>query len=97
MFLFNCVMMALPVIFLVASAIIAVKMYERGRSKKQSVLMQIFSFAAVFAICLICPIVANAATGDAGASSSDLADGLSYIGAALSTRYRLLRRRYRGR
>ena len=35
MFLFNCVMMALPVIFLVASAIIAVKMYERGRSKKR--------------------------------------------------------------
>lgn len=85
MFLFNCVMLAIPVIFLVASAIIAVKMFERGRSKKQTVLMQIFSFAAVFAICMICPIVANAATGEAAASSSTLADGLSYIGAALST------------
>ena len=85
MFLFNCLMLALPVIFLAASAIIAVKMYERGRSKKQSVLMQIFSFAAVFVICLVCPIAVNAATGDAAAASSTMADGMAYIGAALST------------
>ncbi len=86
MFLFNCIMLALPVVFLAASAIIAVKMFERGKSKKQTVLMQIFSFAAVFAICLVCPIVANAATGDASAAaSSTMADGLAYIGAALST------------
>lgn len=84
MFLFNCLMLALPVVFLVASAIIAVKMFEKGKSKKQSVLMQIFSFAAVFVICLVCPIVANAATGDAGAAaSSALSDGLAYIGAGL--------------
>ncbi len=86
MFLFNCLMLALPVVFLAASAIIAVKMFEKGKSKKQSVLMQIFSFAAVFVICLICPIVANAATGDSGAAaSSTMADGLAYIGAGLST------------
>lgn len=85
MFLFNCLMLALPVIFLAASAIIAVKMYERGRSKKQSVLMQIFSFAAVFVICLVCPIAVNAATGDAAAASSTMADGMAYIGAAFST------------
>ncbi len=82
--LFNCILLAFPVVFLAVSAIIAVKAFEKGKSKKRTVLMQISSFAAVFAICMVCPFVANAATGDAAATST-MADGLAYIGAALAT------------
>ncbi len=85
MFVFNLVMLALPVVFLMASAIIAVKAFERGKSRKKTVLMQICSFAAVFAICMVCPIIANAATGDASATASTAADGMAFIGAALAT------------
>jgi V/A-type H+-transporting ATPase subunit K len=85
--LFNLIMLAVPVVFLMASAILAVKAFERGKSRKKTVLTQICSFAAVFAFCFICPIVASAATGDATAAtaSSGMADGLAYIGAALAT------------
>lgn len=86
MLLFDLIMLAVPVVFLMASAIIAVKAFERGKSRKKTVLMQICSFAAVFAFCFVCPLVANAATGDGGAAaSSTMADGLAYIGAALAT------------
>lgn len=84
--LFNLIMLAVPVVFLMASAILAVKAFERGKSRKKTVLTQIFSFAAVFAFCMVCPMVASAATGDAAAAtSSGMADGLAYIGAALAT------------
>ena len=88
MFLFNLILLTIPVIFLMASAIIATKAYANGKSKKKTVMMQISSFVTVFALCMICPIVANAATGDAGtaaAATSTMADGMAYIGAALAT------------
>ena len=83
--LFNLIMLAVPVVFLCASAILAVKAFERGKNRKKTVLTQIFSFAAVFAFCMVCPIVASAATGDAATATSGMADGLAYIGAALAT------------
>ena len=49
MSILNLVMLALPVVFLVASVIVAVKAYEKGHNRKKTVLMQIASFAAVFA------------------------------------------------
>ena len=76
--LFNLIMLAVPVVFLCASAILAVKAFEHGKNRKKTVLTQICSFAAVFAFCMVCPIVASAAT-------SGMADGLAYIGAALAT------------
>lgn len=82
--LFNLIMLALPVVFLMASAILAVKAFEKGRNRKKTVLMQICSFAAVFAICMVCPIIANAATTDAAAAAT-AADGMAYIGAAVAT------------
>ncbi len=85
MFLFNLILLTIPVIFLMASAIIATKAYANGKSKKKTVMMQISSFVTVFALCMICPIVANAATGDAAAATSTMADGMAYIGAALAT------------
>ena len=56
-----------------------------AKNRKKTVLTQICSFAAVFAFCMVCPIVASAATGDAAAATSGMADGLAYIGAALAT------------
>ena len=84
MTLFDCLFMALPVVFLIASVLVAVKAVSRGRSRKNALLMQLASFAAVFAVCLVCPFVASAATGDAAAASSG-ADGMAYIGAAAAT------------
>ena len=76
-------MLALPVVFLIASVIIAVKAFEKGKSRKKTVLMQLASFAAVFAICMICPMAASAATGEAAAAASS--NGMAYIGAAIAT------------
>ncbi len=83
MLLFNSVMLALPVVFLIASVVIAVKAFEKGKSRKKTVLMQLVSFAAVFAICMICPMAASAATGEAAAAASS--NGMAYIGAAIAT------------
>ena len=86
MFLFYLILLTIPVIFLMASAIIATKAYANGKSKKKTVMMQISSFVTVFALCMICPIVANAAdAGTAAAATSTMADGMAYIGAALAT------------
>ena len=68
--LFNLIMLAVPVVFLCASAILAVKAFEHGKNRKKTVLTQICSFAAVFAFCMVCPIVASAATGDAATATS---------------------------
>lgn len=84
MFVFNLFMLALPVVFLIASVVIAVKAFEKGKSRKKTVLMQLASFAAVFAICMVCPFVASAATEDPAATSA-AASGMAYIGAAIAT------------
>ena len=84
MTIYSFLFMALPVVFLIASVAIAVKAVEHGRSRKRTMLMQLASFAAVFAICMICPFVASAATGDAAAATAS-ADGMAYIGAAAAT------------
>ena len=84
MSLFEFLMMALPVVFLIGSVLIAIKAVSRGKSRKKTLLMQLASFAAVFAVCLVCPFVASAATGDAAAATAG-ADGMAYIGAAAAT------------
>ena len=84
MSLFDFLMMALPVVFLIGSVLIAIKAVSRGKSRKKTLLMQLASFAAVFAVCLVCPLVASAATGDAAAATAG-ADGMAYIGAAAAT------------
>lgn len=83
MSLFDFIMLALPVAFLVISVIVAVKAFEKGHNRKKTVLMQLASFAAVFAICLVCPMVASAATGSASATVAS--DGMAFIGAAIAT------------
>ena len=83
--LFNSLMLALPVVFLIISVIVAVKAFEHGKSRKKTVLMQMASFAAVFAICMVCPFVANAASGDTAAVTDSFGNGMAYIGAAVAT------------
>ena len=50
--LFNLLFSAVPVIFLVGSVVLAVKAVSRGKSRKRTLLMQLASFAAVFALTL---------------------------------------------
>lgn len=74
---------ALPVVFLVFSVIIAVKAFERGVSPKKTVYLQIASFCAVFALCFVFPMIANAAGEAASAASSNA--GMGYLGAGIAT------------
>ena len=87
MSILNLVMLALPVVFLVASVVVAVKAYEKGHNRKKTVLMQIASFA-VFAICLLCPIVAGAADANTVSEAVQVAQqsskSFAYIGAAIA-------------
>lgn len=85
MTLFNMILLAVPVVFLVLSVVLATKVYQKGASAKSSMLVQISSFVAVAAFCFICPSVASAATETAVADTSAMAEGLRYIGAALAT------------
>lgn len=85
MFIFNLLMLALPVVFLIASVVIAVKAFEHGKSRKKTVLMQLASFSAVFAICMVCPFVAHAAESDVATATDGFANGMAYIGAAVAT------------
>ncbi len=83
MSIFDFLFMALPVVFLISSVLIAVKAVAAGKSRKRTLLMQLASFAAVFAVCLVCPFAVSAATGDAAASGT--AVGMNYIAAAAAT------------
>ena len=89
MSMFNIIMMALPVVFLIASVAIVAKAVEHGKSRKRSVLMQLASFAAVFTICMICPFAAGAAGTDAVSDTVQAAQanasGIAYLAAAIST------------
>ena len=84
MTVFDYLLMALPVVFLIGSVLLAVKAVSRGKSRKTTMLMQLASFGFVFAVCMICPFVASAATGDVAAAVAG-ADGMAYIGAAAAT------------
>ena len=82
MSVFDFLLLTLPVAFLIGSVLLAVKAVSRGKSRKRTLLMQLASFAFVFAVCMVCPFVASAATGDAADAS---AISMAYIGAAAAT------------
>ncbi len=75
----------IPAAFLVISVLVAIKAFEKGKSAKRTVLTQIFSFCAVFAFCMVCPIVAHAADANTVAQTASNATGLGYIAAGIST------------
>lgn len=78
-------MLFIPGAFLVISVLVSIKAFENGKSPKRTVLTQIASFCAVFAFCLVCPIVAHAADASAATEAVSNATGLGYISAGLST------------
>ena len=85
MSIFDFILMAVPVAFLIGSVMVAVKAVSHGRSRKRTLIMQLASFAFVFAVCMICPFVASAASADAAGAAAAGADGMAYIGAAAAT------------
>ena len=85
MLFLNAILLVVPVVFLVLSVVLAIKSFQKGKNPKRSMLVQLVSFGAVFAFCMVCPLVASAATGDAAAASDGLANGLKYLGAGLAT------------
>ena len=88
----DCILLTVPVAFLVLSVIFAYKTVSTGkRTRRRAVLSQILSFAAVAAVCLtVAAITAfaapeEAANAAAGAAKDGSAFGLAMIGAALAT------------
>lgn len=86
----NAILLAVPVVFLILSVVIAAKAAEHGKSRKRTLLVQLASFAAVFAFCFVCPLAASAAgdtaaVSDAVAVAQAQANGIAYIGAAAAT------------
>ncbi len=75
----------IPAAFLVISVLVAIKSFEKGKSAKRAVVTQILSFCAVFAFCMVCPIVAHAADASAAAEAASNATGLGYIAAGIAT------------
>ncbi len=79
-------LMFIPAFFLVASVLLCMRAFKKGKSPKRTVITQIVSFCAVMSFCLICPIIANAAdAGAAARAAADSSTGLGYISAGLST------------
>lgn len=86
----NYLLLFLPALFLIGSVIISIKKFEKGKSAKKTVVSQILSFCAVFTLCFVFPMVANAAgapgTAEAAAvSAAGNATGLGYLAAAAAT------------
>ena len=74
----------IPAAFLVISVLVSIKSFEKGKSPKRTVITQILSFCAVFAFCMVCPVVAHAAEATTTAAASS-ATGLGYIAAGIAT------------
>ncbi|WP_099204842.1 ATP synthase subunit C [Scatolibacter rhodanostii] len=74
------IMLALPVVFLVASVIMATKSVQRGKKPRTVMLSQIGSFLLVGVISFAMPLVTSAATAEAAAP----ANGLGLLAAALA-------------
>ena len=85
MSLFDYLLLALPIVFLIGSVLIAVRAVSRGKNRKRTVLMQLASFAFVLAICVICPFAASAAAEETAVEAAGSASAMAFIGAAAAT------------
>lgn len=84
----NYLLLFIPAAFCVISVLLSMKSFKKTGNGKKTVLTQIASFFAVCSFCLLCPVVANAATADtatAAQAASGMSAGLAYLGAGLST------------
>ncbi len=77
----------IPVVFLVASVIIAIKAVQNGSSRQKAFARQLFSFCVVAICCVAFPIAVNAATetGAAGEVVETASNGMKYLAAAIVT------------
>lgn len=73
----------LPIIFIVASALVTKKAVSRGAKVKKSLMLQMLSFVAVLICCIAFPVVAGAA--DTEAATQTASNGLGLIACAAST------------
>ncbi len=79
------VLLAIPVIFLVASVCFANRAVQKGCKRKKALYMQIASFCVVFLVCFLCPIVAGAAETTEAAAQAAGSMGMGLIGAGIAT------------
>ena len=77
------VLLAVPVVFLVGSILLAYKAVNSGAKRKTAVFTQIASFCIVGLVCLIIPMTVSAA--DTTAVVDSTANGLGMLAAALAT------------
>lgn len=77
------VLLAVPVVFLVGSILLAYKAVKNGAKRKTAVFTQIASFCIVGLVCLIIPMTVSAA--DTTAVVDSTANGLGMLAAALAT------------
>lgn len=84
----NYLLLFVPAVFCVVSVLFAIKSFKKHGNGKKAFLTQLFSFCAVCSMCLVCPVIAHAATGDAAAAATaatGMGAGLAYLGAGLAT------------
>ena len=79
-------LLLLPIMFLIASALVTKRAVSRGAKRKKSVMMQIASFAFVLICCAAFPLVAGATDAATAAEATQTAsNGLGLIACAIST------------
>lgn len=80
-------LLALPVIFLVASVYVATRSVKRGSKPKKAFAMQLLTFGAVMTLSVLFPVVANAAdtTATTEAAATAATAGMGLIAAAAAT------------
>ena len=72
----------LPIIFILASALVVKKAVSRGAKRKKSVLIQMLSFAAVLICCAAFPIMAGLLACAASTGIACVGAGIAVAGAA---------------
>ncbi|MCH4239797.1 MAG: ATP synthase subunit C [Oscillospiraceae bacterium] len=86
--LFNAILLAVPVVFLVASVALSIRAVNHGRKPKTALTAQIFSCLLVGALCFALPLGVHAATGVATNPTlflaMALAVGISGIGSGIA-------------
>lgn len=78
-------LLLLPIIFIIASALVTKKAVNRGAKRKKSVALQILSFVVVLICCTVFPMVAGAADTAEAAVAATQTNGLGLLACALST------------
>lgn len=87
--LFNAILLAVPVVFLVASVALSVRAVNHGKKPKNALMAQVFSCLLVAALCIAAPLGVHAATGAAAMNSTGLiamalAIGIAGIGSGIA-------------